>query len=112
MNDLKALRLLGLALRSGRLEVGADNAAALAASGRARLVVVASDISPHAAKRVRAAAEGSGVPCAALPCTKAELGAALGRAECAAAATADPGFSKAIAQSISNGGGNSIEHHS
>ena len=78
MNDFKALRLLGLALRSGRLEVGAENAAALAASGRARLVVTA----------------------------------ALGRAECAAAATADPGFSKAIAQSISNGGGNSIEHHS
>lgn len=105
MDSAKALRLIGMALRARRLEVGFDAAAALTTSGRAKLAITASDASPRVTSRIRDAAEQSGTTCIAAPFDKFELGAALGRAECAAAATADSGFSKAIIEALNSGAG-------
>ena len=100
MDSEKALRLIGMALRAKRLEVGVDSVSGLIASGRARLAVVASNASPRAADRLHDFAEANDVPFIKAPFTKEDLGRALGRSECAAVATADAGFSKAIAKSI------------
>ncbi len=100
MDSAKALRLVGMALRARRLEIGFDAASALVASGRAKLAMTASDASPRVASRIKDAAEQSGTTFIAAPFDKSELGAALGRAECAAVATADSGFSKAIIEAL------------
>lgn len=100
MDSTKALRLIGMALRARRLEVGVDSVSGLIGSGRARLVVVTRDASPRAAARMRDFAEQNDVRFITAPFTKEELGRALGRAECAAVGTADSGFAKAIAESI------------
>lgn len=106
MDSEKALRLIGMALRARRLEVGFDAAMSLTASGRARLAVTASDASPRVASRIGDAAEQSGAAHIAAPFDKFQLGAALGRSECAAVATADAGFSKAIIEALNGEPGN------
>lgn len=106
MDSEKALRLLGMALRARRLEVGFDAAMALTASGRAKLAVTASDASPRVTSRIADAAEQSGASHIEAPFDKFALGAALGRAECAAVAVSDSGFSKAIIEALTKEPGN------
>ncbi len=97
----KALRLLGMALRARRLEVGYDPAIALTASGRAKLALTSRDASERVKSRMRQAAEDTDTPYIDAPFDKFALGRALGRAECAAAATADGGFAKAVIDALS-----------
>ncbi len=101
MQSSKALRLIGLALKAKRLEVGVDPVSALAATGKARLVLVANDASPRASRRLEDLCEAAEIRYITAPFSKAELGAALGRAECSAVATSDAGFARSIAEAAS-----------
>ena len=75
----KALRLLGLALRGNNLAVGELPVGEACQTHRARLVLHAADAAENTVRRAGREAQRAGVELVALPCTKEELGAALGR---------------------------------
>ena len=95
-----ALRMIGMALRAGRLEVGDDAVSDACRLKRCRLLLVASDAGESVQRQTaHFASEG---PCllAELPCSKEALGAALGRKSCAVAAVTDLGLAQAIAERL------------
>ena len=91
------LRLVGLALRAGRLEAGEDAAAEACQYKRARLALLAADAAGNTACRILRAAEACGCVLLETPWSKEELGAALGRGACAVAAVTDLGLAQAVA---------------
>ena len=96
----KALQLLGIARVSGNIELGEDNAKALIKAGKARLLLLACDASDGVKKRAEGYLYGFRTPMLELPFTKAELGAAVGRAQCAVAAVRDLGLAGAVADAL------------
>lgn len=96
------LRLLGLCKRSGNLAPGEDPAIEAISAHRARLLVTASDVSPHTLRKLSAVC-GDRVPVFQAAVTKAELGAALGWESCGAAAVLDMGFAVKAAGLIAGG---------
>ena len=96
MDNQNTLRLVGLALRAGRLEVGEDAAVDACQYKKARLLLLASDAAEGTVNRaLHAAAECGCVPLET-PWSKEELGAALGRKSCAVAAMTDLGMARAV----------------
>ena len=96
------LRLVGLALRAGRLEAGEDAAAEACQYRRARLVLLAADAAEGTASRALRAAGECGCVSLETPWSKAELGAALGRGSCAVAAVTDLGLAQAVAGKLAD----------
>ena len=96
----KSLNYLGLARRSGNLELGEENAKALVKAGRARALLLASDVSDGVRSRAEGYVYGFHAPLVPLPFTKTELGAAVGRAQCGVAAVRDLGLAKALADAL------------
>ena len=96
----RALNYLGIARKSGNLELGEEKAKALVKAGKARLLLVADDASDGVKKRAEAYVYGFHAPLLILPCTKAELGGAVGRAQCAVAAVRDLGLAKSLADAL------------
>jgi len=91
----KALRLLGLARRAGRLEIGEDGTLASIKSGRAKGVFLAEDAAENSRRRTNRLAEEHRIPCLILPVTKEVFGKALGRDVVAMAAVCDEGLANA-----------------
>lgn len=104
-----ALSMIGLALRAGRLAAGEDPAADACRGTRCRLLLTASDASENTLRRMERYAREGGCLTLALPYTKAELGAALGRESCAAAAVTDLGLAQAIAEKLGGRYGETVE---
>ncbi len=96
----KALQLLGIARKSGNLEMGEENAKALVKAGKARLLLLASDASGSVKKRAEGYVYGFRTPVVELPFTKEELGGAIGRPQCAAAGVRDLGLAAALAEAL------------
>jgi ribosomal protein L7Ae-like RNA K-turn-binding protein len=96
----KALNYLGIARMSGNIELGEENAKALVKAGKARIVLLASDASDGVKKRAEGYVYGFHAPLVTLPFTKAELGGAVGRAQCAVAAIRDLGLAKSLAEAL------------
>ena len=90
-----ALRMAGMALRAGRLEVGDEAAGDACRYKRCRLLLVTADAGEGTRRRAAHAAEEGQCLLAELPCSKEELGAALGRKSCAMAAVTDLGLAQA-----------------
>lgn len=95
-----ALTLLGLARKAGKTEIGEDPAGTACRSGAAKVLLLASDAADNSAHRARRFAEASGTLCVPLPCTKAELGYALGRTSCAMLALTDAGLAAALLRKL------------
>lgn len=95
-----ALRMAGMALRAGRLEVGDEAAGDACRYKRCRLLLVTADAGEGTRRRAAHAAEEGQCLLAELPCSKEELGAALGRGSCAMAAVTDLGFALALAEKL------------
>ena len=94
------LGLLGLSLRGGRLAVGEEACVQAMRAGKAKLLLTACDA---AGNTLRQAAFWSGkthTPHISVPFTKAQLGAALGRASCAVAAVTDKGLVLAVEKAL------------
>lgn len=92
----EALRLLGLALRAGRVTAGEDLCREAVTAHKARLLLLASDAGENTRRRFgRLATEK--LPLVPLEQDKAALGAALGRDTCAVCAVTDLGFASRIA---------------
>lgn len=96
----KALKLLGLMRPAGAIEIGTDRAAEAAHAGKARLLLLASDISETAARKAAYALEGKSAPALKLPFTREELSKALGVGDCAMAAVTDMGFAEALIRQL------------
>ena len=96
MSD-KLLGLLGLALRGSNLAVGEAPVEEACSTRRARLVLHASDAAENSVSRAARLAQRGGAALVCLPCTKEELGYALGRNSCAVLALTDGGLAAAVA---------------
>ena len=99
-NNEKALRLLGLARHARRLEAGEEPVVILCRSGKARLVLLASDAGEHTLRRAENLCRGKNTPLLVAPVTKDELGSALGCNACALCALTDAPFAKAFLEDL------------
>lgn len=97
------LSMIGLALRAGRLEVGDEATGDACRLKRCRLLLLASGAGEGAQRRAMHFAEEGQCLLAELPCSREELGAALGRKTCAMAAVTDLGLAQAIAGKLAQG---------
>ena len=96
----KALNYLALARKGGRAELGEEPVGGAARSGKAYVILVASDASDHTWRRAKAYAAGTDQQCVRLPYTKDEMGFAIGRQELAIAAITDVALALALVQSL------------
>jgi len=94
------LRMIGLALRAGRLEAGEEPVGQACRAKACRLILAASDAAEGSLRRVRRFAEEGACLWLALPYTKEELGGALGRGACAMAAVTDLGLAQGIVRKL------------
>ena len=75
----KALNFLALARKGGMAELGEEPVGAVARSGKAYAVLVASEASDHTWRRAKSYVAGTQQQCVRLPYTKDEMGFAIGR---------------------------------
>ena len=92
----KALKLLGLMRPAGAIEIGTDRAVDAVRSGKARALLLASDITETGARKAAFALEGKSAAQVKLPFTRDELSDALGVGDCMMAAVTDMGFAEAL----------------
>ena len=91
----RAVDLLGLARRAGKLTLGAGATEAALSRGRVCGLVLASDLSPRSAVKVRELARSADVPEYSFG-TKAEFGRRFGRQEVGILGVLDPSFAAGI----------------
>ena len=96
----KVLGLLGLMRRAGAIELGEDNSAETVKAGRAKLLILSSDVSDSARRKAEGFSHGRSVQTVPLHYTREELGTALGVRSCAMAALTDMGFSNALMKQL------------
>ena len=91
----KVLSLIGLAMKAGRCASGEMMTESETKSGRARLVIIASDASENTKKKFRNSAAFYQVPIIETG-TKAELGRAVGEEVRAVLVVTEAGFAKKL----------------
>lgn len=96
----KALNYLALARKAGFAELGEEPVGAAAREGHARLVIVASDASDHTWRRAKSFVAGTRQQLLRLPCTKDEMGFAIGRTSLAIAAVTDAGLAASLVKAL------------
>ena len=96
----KALNYLALARKAGFAELGEEPVGGAARSGKAYVILVASDASDHTWRRAKSFAAGTDQQCIRLPFTKDQMGFTTGRQELAIAAITDIGMALALAKSL------------
>lgn len=94
------LGLLGLMRRAAAIQAGEDNASGAIHAGRARLLLLASDINENAQRRAEGYVFGHRTLKVPMPYTGAELASALGMQGCSMAAVTDIGFANALMKSL------------
>ena len=104
MADNAVLRLLGLAKKAGRLELGEEPVGAACRARQAKLLLLAVDAAPNTRRRAAHFGEAGGdVLWLELPFDKSALGLTLGRSSCAMLALTDAGFAAAVAEKLAAG---------
>ena len=103
MNE-KALQLLGMMRRANALQVGEQDTGAAARAQKAKLILVAKDASENAQKRAKGFAAGHATQLVALPFTKEEISASVGKNGCSMAAVCDLGFADAFLELLCESG--------
>lgn len=96
----KALSLLGLARRGGRIELGEDACSGACRQNHARLLLLACDAGDSVSGKAQYLVRSGKPPLLVLPYTKQELGAALGRAVCPLAALTDVSLALAFVKAL------------
>ncbi len=97
----KALGLLGLARRAGKLTVGHDAVVSSMAAHRSRLVIIAEDASENTKKSVLRSAEEYGTHTIIVCGTKDEISYAIGKTA-AVVSVDDEGFAKGLRKVVGN----------
>lgn len=96
----KILHLLGIARKAGRLEVGEEPVGACVRARQARLILVSAGAAENSARRAAHFAQAGQVPLLQLPYGKGEVGAAVGRGDCAMLAVTDAGLASVLAEQL------------
>ena len=96
----KAMNYLGLARRGGLAELGEEPVGAIARTGKAYVILVASDASDHTWRRAKSYAAGTEQQCIRVGCTKDEMGLAVGRTSLAIAAITDVQLALALVNAL------------
>ena len=91
---------LGLARRAGKAQLGEEAALDAALAHKARVILTAADLSPNALKRLERAAETGNALVLPTALTKAELGPAVGWANCGVVAVTDIGLAAAAVEKL------------
>lgn len=91
----KLLGMAGLAVKAGKVKFGVFLTLDACTSGRAKLVIIPSDLGGSNRKSIEAKCKNTNTPCITVS-TKAELGKALGKADVSALAICDDNFKSAI----------------
>ncbi|MBR4700243.1 MAG: ribosomal L7Ae/L30e/S12e/Gadd45 family protein [Oscillospiraceae bacterium] len=99
----KALGLLGLARKAGKLQTGEETVSVMLAEKHARLTVLANDAGEVVTRKIRGLAEGSRQRILRIPYDKLSLGAALGRPSVSVAAFADVSLALAFVKALPEG---------
>ena len=96
----KALNFLALARKGGLAELGEEPVGGAARSGKAYVVLVASDASDHTWRRAKSYVAGTTQQCIRLPYTKDEMGFAIVRDCLAIAAITDCPMALALVKAL------------
>ena len=96
----KSLSLLSLARKAGLAELGEEPACNASASGKAKLILVASDASDHTWRKAKSLVSGKNQQLVRLPYTKDEMGFAIGRTSLAIAAITDAGMAASLVEAL------------
>lgn len=95
MNEQKLVSLLGMAQKAGKVAAGEFAVDKAVKSGKAKLLLLATDISENTRKSYRDMSVYYKIPCyEGLP--KQQLGLCIGKDKRAALAIIDQGFAKAV----------------
>ena len=94
------INYLGIARKAGKLATGEEAVRTASKTGRAKLVLLANDASPNAARRAQSFTDGKKSILLTVPLTRMELAHATGSAMCAMAAVTDAGLAAAIAKAL------------
>ena len=96
----KALNYLSLARKGGMAELGEEPVGAIARTGKAYVILVASDASDHTWRRAKSYAAGTEQQCVRLEVSKDEMGFAVGRTSLAIAAITDVQLALALVKAL------------
>ena len=96
----KTMNYLSLARKAGLAELGEEPVGAVSRTGKAYVILVASDASDHTWRRAKSFAAGTKQQCVRLPHTKDEMGMAIGRSALAIAAITDVSMALALVESL------------
>ena len=96
----KALNYLALARKAGCAELGEEPVGAMSRTGKAYLILVASDASDHTWRRAKSFAAGTAQQTLRVRFTKDEMGFAIGRTSLAIAAITDAALALALVQAL------------
>lgn len=96
----KTLNLLGLMRKANAIAVGETNTGGAVRAGKAKLLLLAADVSDNARSRARGFTHGRDIVTVTLPFTKDEIAAHVGVSGCAMAAITDIGFANAFMKSL------------
>ena len=97
----KVLNYLSLARKAGLAQLGEEPVSVATQTGKAVLVVVASDAGDHTWRKAKSLVSGTRQQLVRLPYTKDEMGFAIGRTSLAIAAVTDVGIAKALVEALS-----------
>lgn len=103
MND-KALSLLGLARRAGKLSLGFDPVVESVKTGQSRLILITSDISPKTKKELEFFLRDSEVQLHSIPVDVVSMGNAVGRAAKIISVN-DEGFANSVKKLLGSNNG-------
>ena len=103
MEQDRAIGLLGLARKAGKLQTGEETVGSLLLQKRARLTVLASDAGTAVSRKMRALADGTRQRVLEIPYDKLTLGAALGKQSVSVAAFADVSMALAFVNALPAG---------
>lgn len=99
----KALNLLGLMRKAGKIELGEMNVGAAVKERRAKLILLTPDAGANARDRAERFARSHEIPFVELPFMKEELSKGVGKANTVMAAVTDSGFAKAFITDLGEG---------
>ena len=96
----KSLQLLGLARKGGNVAIGEDPVGTAAASGKARLIILAADAAGHTQRRAQSYGSLHHTPVITIDADKEALGAVFGRSSVAMAALTDIRLAKSFLEKL------------
>ena len=95
-----SMRLLGIARKAGRLEVGEEATGIAARAKKAKVILLMADASENAAHRARNFSAAGGAPVLVMPYTKEEVGAVIGCHSPAMVTVTDIGLASSFAEKL------------